>query len=155
MSESWHWVSRAALLVGALVLWGCGGAEEAAPESGTEEGLRDRAAEYWDLRMAGDTLRLYQEFMSERFRGDRSIEEYVANAHGAAVYTGYRITKVLLETEDPSQARVLVEYDWHVNHEMFNVKPKPKTARAESIWVFEEGLWKFDDAVDEGETKLM
>jgi len=165
MSESSHWIFsqrffshqavRAALLCTAVVAFGCGGAGRPSAEAGTEAGLRDRAASYWDLRLSGDTLRLYQEFMSERFREDRSIEDFVSNAHGAAVYTGYRIAKLAIDEDDPSRARVLVEYDWHVNPEMFNVSPNPKTARAESIWVFEEGLWKFDETVDEGETKLM
>ena len=147
-------LTTAMLLVAGLAggFIGCTGGGSSGGTVPTEEALRERVAGYWNLRMQGETIRRYQEYVSTAYKEGRgsekavTLEDYVRRVSGAAIFTGFEIKQVAIQEPDAEtgevRGHVLLAYDWHVNPEIANIVPRTKTAPLETIWLFEDGEWR-------------
>lgn len=145
-------VALALLMVTVLVAAGCGSSSKSSSVLPTEEALRERVAGYWNLRLKGETIRRYQDYMAAAYKEGRdgqepvSLEEYVRKVSGAAIFTGFEIKQIAIQEADEETGEILahvhLEYDWHINPSIANVTPTSKTAPLETIWIFEEGEWR-------------
>jgi len=145
--------TAAILAVASLLMIGCRETPgTAGAGAATEERLRQRVSDYWQLRLDGDPVRRYA-FMSEKVQAETPIEEFVGGT-GLAIYKRFEIEKVAMEPaagDESTEARVLVEYDWHISTKVAPLKPPVKTALVEEIWTFENGDWYWNDRVDDHE----
>ncbi len=137
------------------------GAKAGTGGSKVERALQARVDSYWDLKVQGDTIQRYQEFMSTSFKqGDGedregiTLEDFVRRSTGAATYTGAEFKKAALD-ESGESARVLVEYQWHISPGIAPVKMTPKTASWESKWVLDGGKWCLDMIYEDDERTML
>lgn len=101
----------------------------------SEAALARRAQQFWDLKLAGDTLGAYQ-LMAESYRRRVSPSGFARQGGGLVIHTGATVRATRI---DEAGGQVEIDLRHILNKEHF--ESAEATSTVTERWVFENGGW--------------